>query len=167
MEGGYIVRRVREDDAAAYRALRLEALQAHPEAFAASWDEEQAHALPWHASRLRDGFVAGAFDARGALAGTAGLLVPVQHKLRHKGTLWGMYVSPRARGAGVASALVQAVLDEAAGRVEAVRLTVTVGNDAALRLYRRQGFEEYAREPHALKVGGRYYDEILMARAVG
>lgn len=166
MEAGYTLRRLGEDDAQAYKALRLEALLDRPEAFASSWEDEQAHELPWFAARLRDGFVAGAFDAQGALVGSAGLLVPASPKLRHKGVLWGMYVSPRARGTGVAPALVQAVLDEALGRVEGVRLTVTVGNDAALRLYRRLGFEEYAREPQALKVGERYHDEILMARAV-
>ncbi|WP_407922729.1 GNAT family N-acetyltransferase [Bordetella ansorpii] len=166
MEAGYALRPLGEDDAQAYQASRLEALRDRPEAFASSWEDERAQALPWFAARLRDGFVAGAFDAQGALVGTAGLLVPASPKLRHKGMLWGMYVSPRARGTGVAPALVRAVLDEAQGLVEAVRLTVTVGNEAARRLYLGLGFEEYAREPRALKVGGRYYDEILMARAV-
>nr|WP_260986146.1 GNAT family N-acetyltransferase [Bordetella genomosp. 13] len=166
MDAGHTVRRLGAGDARAYREIRLEALRRHPEAFASSWEDEQAHDEAWFASRLRDGFVAGAFDAQGALVGTAGLLVPASTKLRHKGMLWGMYVSPRARGAGAAPALVQAVLDEARGRVDAVSLTVTVGNEAALRLYRQSGFEEYAREPRALKVGGRYYDEILMTRAV-
>ncbi|WP_229176231.1 GNAT family N-acetyltransferase [Bradyrhizobium ivorense] len=41
---------------------------------------------------------------------------------------------------------------------------VTKGNAPALRLYQSAGFVEYGLERHALKVDGRYYDEILMEK---
>jgi hypothetical protein len=37
-------------------------------------------------------------------------------------------------------------------------------NEAARRLYAGLGFVEYGIEKNALKDGGRYYDEVLMAK---
>ncbi|MDR7519618.1 MAG: GNAT family N-acetyltransferase [Armatimonadota bacterium] len=54
-------------------------------------------------------------------------------------------LEPTARGAGVADALVRAVLSEFASRgVEAVRVTAGGTNDAARRLYERVGFTLHA-----------------------
>jgi hypothetical protein len=39
-----------------------------------------------------------------------------------------------------------------------------MGNEPARRLYARLGFVEYGIERNSLKHGGRYYDEILMAK---
>ena len=44
--------------------------------------------------------------------------------------------------------------------------TVVSENEAAQRLYRSCGFVAYGHEVHALKQGGRYYDEVLMAVAL-
>ena len=87
-------------------------------------------------------------------------------KQAHKGLLWGMYVRPGARGTGVAKHLVEAILSHARERVELLQLAVVSENEAARRLYRNFGFVEYGREAHALKQGGRYYDEVLMAIAL-
>jgi RimJ/RimL family protein N-acetyltransferase len=48
-------------------------------------------------------------------------------------------------------------------RVELIQLSVVRENEPARRLYGGLGFVEYGFEIHALKQGGRYYDEILMA----
>jgi ribosomal protein S18 acetylase RimI-like enzyme len=85
-------------------------------------------------------------------------------KLCHKGLLWGMYVRPKAQGAGLGSALVQAVLRHARGEVQLVQLTVMDHNPRARRLYERHGFVEYGREPAAVRVGEEYLDEILMIK---
>ena len=88
---------------------------------------------------------------------------PVQ-SIAHKGTLWGMYVRPQARGGGVGARLVEAVIDHARAHVELIELTVVSENAAARRLYRRCGFEEYGLEKRAAKYRGRYHDDVLMAR---
>lgn len=93
--------------------------------------------------------------------------MPKAAKLRHKGVLWGMYVRPRARRAGLGAVLVRRVLDHARGAVEEVRLTVVSSNDAAARLYGAAGFEAFGVEPRALKVAGRYHDEVLIALRFG
>jgi len=82
----------------------------------------------------------------------------------HKGLLVGMYVRPRARGAGVGRRLVEAIIDLARRHVELIQLSVVEENEAARRLYAGLGFLDYGIELHALKQGGRYYDEILMAK---
>ena len=158
----FSIRQLGVSDAASYRDLRLDGLHRHPEAFGASWDDEAGQSLDWFAARLASNRVFGAWMADGCLAGIAGLGVPAAAKLRHKGVLWGMYVLHAARGTGVAAALVQRVIEQAAGTVEEVLLTYTASNVAAERLYVRFGFERYGAEPRAVRIGDRYYDIVLM-----
>jgi ribosomal protein S18 acetylase RimI-like enzyme len=112
--------------------------------------------------RLGSSAVFGAF--RGAeLLGIAGFAVRNGIKEAHKGLLWGMYVRPDARKAGVGRQLVEAVIDFARQRVELLQLSVVSDNDPARLLYARLGFIEYGVEKNSLKQNGCYYDEILMA----
>jgi RimJ/RimL family protein N-acetyltransferase len=157
------IRPLQPDEAAAYRAIRLEGLQLHPEAFGASFESEAAQSLDWFAERLGDRAVYGAFR-RGELVGVSGFYPQTTPKLRHKGVLWGMYVRPSSRGTGTAQALVERVIEHAQGRVELLHLTVVRTNDRARRLYTRAGFTEYGIEPRSLKVGETYHDEVLMVR---
>jgi ribosomal protein S18 acetylase RimI-like enzyme len=161
-----VIRRLGAPDATDYRELRLEGLAGSPEEFGASWDEEAARPLAWFAERLERNAVFGGWAAgdRGpVLDGVAGLLVPDGAKLRHKGLIWGVYVRPSARRAGLGAALLARVLDHARGAVEEVRLSVVASNGAAIRFYEAAGFEAYGVERRALKVAGRYHDEVLMA----
>jgi RimJ/RimL family protein N-acetyltransferase len=159
----FTLRRLTASDASDYRALRLEGLRSHPEAFGASWADEVAKPLAWFAERLEHNAVFGGSRDDSALLGTAGLLVPDAAKSRHKGVLWGMFVRPEARGTRLATALVARVIEQATNLVEEVRLTVVSSNIAAVRLYTRAGFHQYDLERRALKVGDQYYDELLMA----
>jgi hypothetical protein len=52
------------------------------------------------------------------------------------------------------------------GRLPPTPRPGTRPNNAAVRLYTRLGFKEYGLEQRALKFGGRYYDEVLMAYSV-
>jgi RimJ/RimL family protein N-acetyltransferase len=150
-------------DAAAYRAIRLSGLKDTPEAFGSTFDAEAAKPLAWFFDRLTASNVFGALREREIL-GVAGFAVRDGAKEAHKGLLWGMYVRPEARGTGVARRLVETVIDFARPRVELIQLSVVVGNERARRLYARIGFVEYGIEKNSLKFGGRYYDEILMAK---
>jgi ribosomal protein S18 acetylase RimI-like enzyme len=161
-----VIRRLTTSDAEAFRALRLEALAAHPDAFAASFEQEETQPLAWFAGRLEDSAVFGAF-LDSTLTGIMGLQVPDAPKLCHKGVLWTVYVAPAARKSDLALALLRHLLDHAATVVEEVRLSVSETNAAAIALYRKAGFEAYGREPRALKVDGRYFDDLLMATRLG
>ncbi|MCA6123546.1 GNAT family N-acetyltransferase [Bradyrhizobium sp. WSM 1704] len=158
------IRRLTPADAALYREIRLEALRTSPEAFASAFETESVHPVEWFAQRLEGGVVIiGAFR-QGQLVGIVGFVQGHGPKQQHKGALVSMYVRPTARRAGVGHRLVEAALDLAAQSVELVQLGVTAGNEPAYRLYMSLGFVEYGVERHALKIDGRYFDEILMAK---
>lgn len=160
---GYTVRRLGHDDAAAFRVVRLEALEAHPEAFGADLQDEAARDVERFAEWVENSAVFGAFGAD-RIVGISGFFKGGNRKSAHIGKLISMYVRPEARGSGVALQLVEAVLEHAAGQVVQVHLGVAAGNEAAIRLYRKAGFEIYGTEPRALFVNGRYVDEHLMVR---
>jgi GNAT superfamily N-acetyltransferase len=161
------LRRLEQQDVAAYRELRLESLKAHPEAFASSWEHETNKPISWWAERLETNMIFGGWVDDSPIAGVAGLRVQDAVKLRHKGVLWGMYVRPQARRTGLAAALVQRVVEHARTVVEELCLTVVASNAAACRLYGTAGFKAYGLERRALKVGSEYHDEVLMALSLG
>ncbi len=160
------IRRLMQADAAdavLYRDIRLEALSASPEAFASSFEVESAQPLSWFSDRLGSSTVLAAFRDEKLLA-IAAFAIQQGQKMAHKGVIWGMYVRPAARRAGIGRRLVGAILDLARQRIELIQLTVVRDNEQARRLYAGLGFLEYGMEKNALKQGGRYYDEVLMAK---
>ena len=162
------IKRLSTADAPAYRTLMLEAYEMHPDAFTSSVAERAALPLSWWESRVVPGgeaaeVVFGAFhDAR--LAGVAGLSFETREKARHKATLFGMYVPPRARCQGIGLRLVDAALAFARSRsgIKVVQLTVTEGNASAEALYRRCGFAPFGVEPYAVAVDGGYVAKVHM-----
>jgi ribosomal protein S18 acetylase RimI-like enzyme len=161
MNGDISLRRLVRADVAAYREIRLEALERHPEAFGASFDDEMAQPIAAYERRIVQSEVFGGFVGP-SLMGIARFSIEPGPKRRHVGVLTGMYVREAARGTGLASGLVLNVIEAARGRVERLHLIVTATNERALRLYRRHGFRIYATEAGALKVGGEYFDEHMM-----
>jgi ribosomal protein S18 acetylase RimI-like enzyme len=155
--------------AAAYRDVMLEAYGLHPQAFTSSVAERAAMPLSWWEARLSSPLdrVLGAF-VEDELAGIVGLAFEPREKARHKSTLFGLYVSARFRGCGLAGQLIEALLEQARLRpeVKVIQLTVTAGNDAAFSLYERCGFRQYGLEPLAIRVGDEYFDKVHMWRAV-
>ena len=85
-------------------------------------------------------------------------------KERHKGRIYGVYVTASQRGKGVGRALVAALIERAKqdSSLEQILLAVATSQDAARQLYRNFGFETYGTEPNALKVGSTYIDEDHM-----
>lgn len=163
------LRRLTPADAAAHRALMLQAYADDPMAFTASVAEREPLPLSWWAARMAEGDdvpeqMFGAF-VDGQLVGAAGLSFETRPKRRHKAQLIGMYVLPEHRRRGLAQALVQAVLDAARRRPELkiVGLTVTEGNAGAEALYRRCGFEPWGVEPMGTFDGEHFFGKVHMA----
>ncbi len=156
-----VTRRAVFADVAQLREIRLEGIARHPEAF--SRDPESEAKLTddeWRA-RVEKGwwFVC---EVDGAWAGICGMSRDPSPKTRHTGSFGAMYVREAYRGKGVSDALIEAMVTEAKKLVELVILTVNAENPRAIALYKRHGFREYGRQPRALKIDGRYYDEIEM-----
>lgn len=155
------IRRLRSDDAASFRAIRLEALKANPELLRSTFELEDRLDVAWFAGRLEDAHIAGAF-LDGELVGTAGFAVQQGQPNAHKGRLFGMYVRSSSRNLGVGRLLLSAVLDVARENVELIQLSVVRENRPARRLYESVGFLEFGVETKASKYGDKYYDEALM-----
>jgi ribosomal protein S18 acetylase RimI-like enzyme len=162
------IRVLQEEDARLYQQLRLSALTTDPEAFGSTYEWEAAFAPETVAERLRphEGkFTLGAFDGGGMLVGIVTFMRNSGAKTAHKGSVYGMYVTPQMRGRGVGKSLLLELIGRAraCGGVEQLGLSVVAANDGARKLYESVGFKVYGVERHALKWGGRYYDEELMA----
>jgi ribosomal protein S18 acetylase RimI-like enzyme len=156
------IRRLAPADAGDYRIIRLAALRTAPEAFGSVHDLEALRTTADFAERLTGSVVFGAY-AGGRIVGMVGFRQETGPKDRHKGFVWGFYVEPEARGQGVGAALLEALVAWARGVVEQLTLAVVRGNDAAISLYRKLGFEIYGVEPRALKSAAGYADDVLMA----
>jgi hypothetical protein len=100
-----IIRPLAAADGAQFRRLRLEALERHPEAFWESHAEFLRDDAAAVAARLADmappAAIFGAFVDE-ALVGSIGFAVEPRTKVRHKGRIWGVYVTAEQRRRGVA-----------------------------------------------------------------
>lgn len=166
-----IVRPIQESDAVAFRALRLEALKAHPDAFGADHAESEARLLDHWQERARPDpngmqitFVA---ESDASLIGMAGIYRNSDLKSRHSSTIWGVYVREAWRGRRIAESLVTTCVKWAqTNDIRIVKLCAVTTNVAAIRCYVRCGFAMYGIEPEAIAWNGVYYDELLMMRRI-
>ena len=153
------------------KTLRLEALVEEPSAFASSYADEAAFDDTIWQSRLQSAFerkgnLSYFAEREGVLVGMAGATWSNRAKLRHTASVYSVYVRPRMRGVGIASALMQALLKEltSAIGIEKVSLTVNCESFAAIRLYEKLGFEVVGTARRGLKIDGRYLDMHFMER---
>ncbi|RYZ95845.1 MAG: GNAT family N-acetyltransferase [Sphingobacteriaceae bacterium] len=112
-----------------------------------------------------DSFTLGAYAAN-ELAGVVSFEREgaTHEKLRHKGLLFRMYVSPQYRGKGIAKKLITEVIERARslGDIEQVNLTVIATNPTAIKLYEQFGFTTFSTEVNACKLNGKYLTENQM-----
>ena len=142
---GAEIRRVRAGEWAAYRQVRLAALAEAPYAFSTTLDQESAKDDAYWQDRAAHGIPMFIAWQDGEPAGLAGAFVVPDGELprgvRRAWHLVSMWVSPSARGSGLAERLVQAVADAArANGATRLILWVTDVNERARAFYSRLGF---------------------------
>jgi len=132
------IQRLRDDEGARLRTIRLRSLRDAPEAFGSTLEETLA--------RPTEAWDQQARDLPTFLAVERGRDVGIARGARDSddpSRLWllSMWVAPEARGKGLGEALVQAVIDWARSTPAAVLvLDVGVDNRPASALYERMGF---------------------------
>lgn len=112
----------------------------------------------------QEGFLCLVAEVADGIVGLINFKNGPRRRLVHRGA-FGMSVVAAWRGRGVGDALLTALLDWARAHptIEKVCLSVVVGNDPALGLYRKHGFREEGRRVREIKVGpDDYRDDILM-----
>jgi ribosomal protein S18 acetylase RimI-like enzyme len=164
-----MIRKLLLADANAVLRLRREALEREPLAFSSSPTEDRVQVSGaveeyWaHPTKA----IFGAFAPD--LIGMAGIVQEEGAKSRHKAQLWGVYVTPARRGAGIGRALVEAAI-EFAGSLDGVthvHLAVAESGQAARTLYEHVGFRTWGTEPVAIRVGEVSVAEHHMIRELG
>lgn len=160
-----LVRPLTPADVASYVALRREMLRDSPWAFAASEASDAGLDAAGVAKNLetQSYAIVGGFEGE-RLLGAAGLRRGHHPKLAHRADIWGVYVTPAARGRGLAAAIIARTLDVARGwpGVDSVRLSASVRSVAAIRVYERAGFKAWGLEPGFMLLDGEHIDEVHM-----
>jgi RimJ/RimL family protein N-acetyltransferase len=155
-------------DAPQYRELMLEAYVQAADAFTSTAEERAEEPLSWWANRIASG--AGLSQSFGVfqseqLVGTVALEYSAKPKTRHSALVIGMYVRPVARRRGAGAQLMQAAIAAAQEKpgIRMLRLTVTEGNEAAIRLYESVGFSAWGVEPMAILTPSGYKAKVHMS----
>ena len=93
-------------------------------------------------------------------------LIPKQYRQAHVVYLGSLGIDPDLKGRGYGSLLLEDIKEAVcwSGRSR-IELTVDLDNEAALRLYKKAGFqiEGIIRNSYKLAATGQFYDEYLMA----
>jgi len=164
------IKKLTSKDLPEFIRLRSEGLQLSPEAFGESLVEytkksfeEHLHNFP----KTFNNFIIGAFENE-TLVGVVGFFQKRSEKMKHKGAIWGMYVTPSRRGKGLGKKILNTAIEQGIliDEILQVELAVISTNLAARKLYESVGFESFGTEKRAICVDSVFYDEEHMVKVI-
>ena len=172
MTSEFVIRPLEIEDFAQFLDIQSAALVQAPEVFGSDYDwfaglsilskeqrYEQYMNFPYQ-------YLLGAVAPNGRIMGMIGYSSQESTKVRHKGRLWGLFVRQEYRNCGIATVLINSIVETAKDvlEVEQLQLSVSTQNQASYGLYLRLGFTVYGTEIHAMKIQHSYVDEYLMVK---
>lgn len=163
-EEWFQVRRIFEDQWEQWREVRLAALAESPSAFESTHEQwKSAPESRWRA-RLSSVDLNLIAEDRGPDTSPLGIASGIRNADGSSAELISMWVAPRARSTGVTDALIEGVIAWARQCVSVLGLAVTPGNDRAIAVYLRHGFE--LSEKLGETTAGGYGRELLMVKTL-
>jgi len=152
-----------------FYALRLESLKTCPQEFATdadAWENappETINKLLVTSLQRKDAPIFGAWEGEN-LVGLIGVNRDLRPSVKHKSTLWGLYVTSAQRKRGIGLALLKEVIRTLKENpdLRLIRAVVTVTSNDAITLLKNQGFKIFGQEPEAKRIGDNYYDQVYM-----
>ena len=160
-----LFRKLTDDDAHLYQALRLEALKESPEAFIATYEEDAEKTQADFILRLNNDYAVGCFQDD-HLIGSADFFIPEPNrsKVNHKGVVAGFYVRPRYRGTDAARGLMDELIAHLPAGITQLHLSAVSDSPRTIRFYEKMGFSVWGTEPRGSRHQGAYIDETHMVR---
>ncbi|MDP7536823.1 MAG: GNAT family N-acetyltransferase [Methylococcales bacterium] len=156
-----------------YQQLMLMATQESPFSWITSHNEVRTLAMPAITEMLdhsqNESLIhIGVFTPEKKLIACLMLVFSMQQRLEHKATLQGLYVFPEFRRQGIARKMLAMCLSRISDNTAVIFLDVDVltAAVAARQFYRQEGFNCYAFEPDAVKIGQNFYGLESLRRSV-
>ncbi|MEI7792849.1 MAG: GNAT family protein [Candidatus Berkelbacteria bacterium] len=163
-----ILKKLKPEDWAEYKKIRLEALEKEPTAFAMSFEEEVGRSDDLWSTKLDPSgdllnYMIFACDGNEVI-GMAGIFQNEKTKLKHISNIYGVYLRESYRGRGIGKAMLEIMINEAkkAPGVAKISLSVNTEQLPAVRSYEKAGFKNIGKVEREMKVGNKYYDEYIM-----
>ena len=144
-----------------FRTIRLSALEKSPKMFGSTYIVEVVKPLMFFEACLSNSTVFGVYH-KNEIIGLAILTQEMGAKFSHKAYLSSVFIEPEFQQKGVASKLLNTIIEYSKKHVEQILLTVADDNKLAIHLYEKFGFQTYGIEQKALKDNDGYINEILM-----
>jgi RimJ/RimL family protein N-acetyltransferase len=163
-----ILKKLKPEEWAEYKKIRLEALEKEPTAFAMTFEEEVVRGDDIWSTKLDpsdDLLNYKIFACDGdEVVGMAGIFQNEKTKLKHISNIFGVYLRDSYRGRGIGKAMLDILIKEAkkAPGVTKISLTVNTAQTPAVRSYEKAGFKNVGKVEKEMKVGNTYYDEYIM-----
>jgi len=163
-----LLKKLKPEEWAEYKKIRLESLQKEPTAFAMTYEEEADRADELWAGKLDHSgdllnYKIFAYDGD-EIIGMAGVFQNEKTKLKHISNIYGVYLRESYRGRGIGKAMLDILIKEAkkAPGVSKISLSVNTAQIPAVRSYEKAGFRNAGKVEKEMKVGDKYYDEYIM-----